>query len=80
MKDNAINDNGTFYHLIKIIFVGAVAVGKTNLITRYTIKSFNIESKPTLGVEFLLTTFNLAAHKNVLLFKNSQGKSFCCHT
>ena len=57
MTDNAINDNGTFDHLIKIILVGDVAVGKTNLITRYTIKSFNIESKPTLGVEFSLTTF-----------------------
>lgn len=39
-------------YLLKIILVGDVAVGKTNLITRYTTKAFSIESKPTLGVEF----------------------------
>ena len=45
-------DSGQCDYLFKIILVGDVAVGKTNLITRYTTKAFSIESKPTLGVEF----------------------------
>jgi len=61
MKDN--KDSGHSDYLFKIILVGDVAVGKTNLITRYTTKAFSIESKPTLGVEF----------SNTLLYKD--GKS-----
>eukprot|EP00826_Nyctotherus_ovalis_P044324 TRINITY_DN4780_c0_g1_i6.p1 TRINITY_DN4780_c0_g1~~TRINITY_DN4780_c0_g1_i6.p1 ORF type:complete len:224 (-),score=77.21 TRINITY_DN4780_c0_g1_i6:122-793(-) len=50
------DDSEQIDHLLKIILVGDVAVGKTNLITRYTTKAFSIESKPTLGVEFSMTT------------------------
>jgi len=49
-------DNGQPDYLLKIILVGDVSVGKTNLITRYTTKDFSIESKPTLGVEFSMAT------------------------
>ncbi len=53
MKDaGGVPDSGRCDYLFKIILVGDVAVGKTNLITRYTTKAFSIESKPTLGVEF----------------------------
>ena len=56
MKDAGAKDNGHCDYLFKIILVGDVAVGKTNLITRYTTKAFSIESKPTLGVEFSNST------------------------
>ena len=46
------NNNDQYDYSLKIILVGDVAVGKTNLITRYTTKSFSIESKPTLGIGF----------------------------
>ncbi len=56
MKEAANKDTGHCDYLFKIILVGDVAVGKTNLITRYTTKAFSIESKPTLGVEFSNST------------------------
>ena len=56
MRSAVFDDGEQFDHLLKIILVGDVAVGKTNLITRYTTKAFSIESKPTLGVEFSMST------------------------
>lgn len=58
MKEAGTSDNGHYDYLFKIILVGDVAVGKTNLITRYTTKAFSIESKPTLGVEFSNATLH----------------------
>lgn len=52
MKGSGADDGGKWDYLFKIILVGDAAVGKTNLITRYTTKAFSIDSKPTLGVDF----------------------------
>ena len=38
--------------LFKIVLVGDASVGKTNILSRFTSNTFNIESKPTIGVEF----------------------------
>ena len=38
--------------LYKIVLVGDASVGKTNILSRFTSNTFNIESKPTIGVEF----------------------------
>eukprot|EP00826_Nyctotherus_ovalis_P038852 TRINITY_DN3672_c0_g1_i5.p1 TRINITY_DN3672_c0_g1~~TRINITY_DN3672_c0_g1_i5.p1 ORF type:complete len:179 (-),score=37.09 TRINITY_DN3672_c0_g1_i5:288-824(-) len=59
MKNGSMGEEH-FDYLLKLILVGDVAVGKTNLITRYTTRAFSIESKPTLGVEFSMSSF----HKN----------------
>jgi Ras-related protein Rab-11A len=56
MRSGVVDNEEQFDHLLKIILVGDVAVGKTNLITRYTTKAFSIESKPTLGIEFSMST------------------------
>ena len=46
----------------KIIYIiGSSAVGKSNILTRFTRNKFNLESKPTIGVEF--------ASRDVCLFQ-----------
>ena len=41
-----------YEYLIKIVLVGDSGVGKTNILSRFKSNTFNIESKPTIGVEF----------------------------
>ena len=43
----------------KLIIVGDSGVGKTNLINRFASKQFNINSKSTIGVEFIYKTLKL---------------------
>ena len=44
--------------LFKIVVIGDSAVGKTNLITRYTRDYFSASSKTTIGVEFASKTMD----------------------
>ncbi|CAG9334361.1 unnamed protein product [Blepharisma stoltei] len=46
-------------YLFKIILIGDSGVGKSNMLSRYTRKEFNLESKTTIGVEF--------AQKNIVI-------------
>lgn len=39
-------------YLFKVVIIGDSAVGKSNLLSRYTANEFNINSKATIGVEF----------------------------
>jgi small GTP-binding protein len=39
-------------YLFKIVLIGDSAVGKSNLLSRFTRNQFNLESKSTIGVEF----------------------------
>lgn len=39
-------------YLFKLVIIGDSAVGKSNLLLRYTKNEFNLESKATIGVEF----------------------------
>jgi Ras-related protein Rab-11A len=45
--------------LFKIVLIGDSGVGKTNLLSRFTKNEFNLESKPTIGVEFATKTINI---------------------
>ena len=38
--------------LFKVIVVGDSGVGKSNLITRFTLNKFTDDNRPTIGVEF----------------------------
>lgn len=41
------------------IKLGDSGVGKTNLLSRFTKNEFNLESKPTIGVEFATKTMKI---------------------
>ena len=51
--------DGPSDYLIKIVLVGDHGVGKSNLISRFARDTFNLQSKSTIGVEFMT--------KNVLI-------------
>lgn len=53
-----------FDYLFKIVLIGDSAVGKSNLLSRFAKNEFNIESKPTLGVEFACRTI-VAENKHI---------------
>jgi small GTP-binding protein len=40
--------------LVKLVLIGESGVGKTNLLSQFCKKQFNPDSKPTIGVEFLV--------------------------
>ena len=42
--------------LFKLVLIGDSAVGKSNLLSRFTKNEFNLESKSTIGVEFATKT------------------------
>lgn len=47
-----MNYDEKYDNILKIVFVGDSNVGKTNIITQYTMGNFNITTKPTIGVDF----------------------------
>ena len=53
---NLEEDTHEIDDVLKIVFVGDSGVGKTNLFYVFTAKQFNIHSKATIGVDFLLKT------------------------
>lgn len=58
------DDYGYDYdYLFKIVLVGDSAVGKTNLLSRFTANEFNPDSKATIGVEFATRTLEVAGTK-----------------
>jgi Ras-related protein Rab-11A len=48
-----------FDYLFKIVMIGDSGVGKSNLLSRFVDNTFNMDSKPTIGVEFATKTTNL---------------------
>jgi Ras-related protein Rab-11A len=50
-----------------VVVTGDSGVGKTNIITRFTVNEFSLESKATIGVEF--------GHAEVTLQDNSVVKA-----
>jgi len=51
MADNK-GDDDNYDFLYKVVVTGDSAVGKTNIITRFTTGEFHTENKATIGVEF----------------------------
>eukprot|EP01013_Petalomonas_cantuscygni_P024301 TRINITY_DN45904_c0_g1_i1.p1 TRINITY_DN45904_c0_g1~~TRINITY_DN45904_c0_g1_i1.p1 ORF type:complete len:210 (-),score=30.71 TRINITY_DN45904_c0_g1_i1:541-1170(-) len=46
-------DSGEFTLLFKVVVIGDSGVGKSNLMTRYALDDFNIDSASTIGVEYM---------------------------
>ncbi|CAH1436429.1 unnamed protein product [Lactuca virosa] len=52
------DDEGEEY-LFKVVIIGDSAVGKSNLLSRYSKNEFNMHSKSTIGVEFQTQTMEI---------------------
>lgn len=50
-------------YLFKIVLIGDSGVGKSNLLSRFTRKGFNLESRSTIGVEFAARTIEVDGKK-----------------
>eukprot|EP01120_Amphizonella_sp_Union-15-10_P011582 TRINITY_DN494_c0_g1_i1.p1 TRINITY_DN494_c0_g1~~TRINITY_DN494_c0_g1_i1.p1 ORF type:complete len:227 (+),score=49.79 TRINITY_DN494_c0_g1_i1:39-719(+) len=59
MSEGAWRDDGEPDFLFKILVIGDMYVGKSNLMTRYTTNSFTGMHKTTIGVEFGIKTIKL---------------------
>lgn len=55
------DDYGSF-SIFKVVYLGDSGVGKTNLMTRFATNTFNINSKPTIGVDFSMKNIILGEH------------------
>jgi small GTP-binding protein len=55
-EENSVGD------IFKIVFMGDSGVGKTNLMGRFSRNAFNINSKPTIGVDFALKNVKLGPY------------------
>ena len=45
--------------MFKVVIIGDSAVGKSNLLSRYTLDEFDLHSKATIGVEFQTQTLDI---------------------
>uniref|UniRef100_A0A6U0H9X0 Ras-related protein Rab-11A n=1 Tax=Helicotheca tamesis TaxID=374047 RepID=A0A6U0H9X0_9STRA len=53
------DEEGFYDYLFKVILLGDSGVGKSNLKTRFTENTFDLESKSTIGVEFATKTIEI---------------------
>lgn len=58
------NYNQKIDYVLKVVMIGDSAVGKSQLLARFTRNEFSIESKATIGVEFQTKTL-VIDHKTV---------------
>lgn len=54
-----IRQEHDYDYLFKIVLIGDSGVGKSNILSRFTRKEFNLDSKTTIGVEFAQKTLNI---------------------
>jgi len=54
-----IRQDHDYDYLFKIVLIGDSGVGKSNILSRFTRKEFNLDSKTTIGVEFAQKTLNI---------------------
>lgn len=61
-------------HLYKIVLIGDSAVGKSNILSRFTKNEFNAESKTTIGVEFATKNVTMDSKKVKLQVWDTAGQ------
>ncbi|KAF8894794.1 GTPase [Infundibulicybe gibba] len=47
-----MTEESNYDYIFKVVFVGDTGAGKTNLLSRFAHDKFDLNSKPTIGVEF----------------------------
>jgi len=61
-SSQGLEDDNSIGEIFKIVFMGDASVGKTNIMSRFCRNQFNINSKPTIGVDFALKNVKLGPH------------------
>ena len=54
-----MGDEAQFHHLFKLVLIGDSGVGKSNLLSRFTRGTFDLDNKSTIGVEFATKSITL---------------------
>jgi Rab family protein len=67
-EDSSVGD------IFKIVFIGDSGVGKTNIMNRFSKNIFNINSKPTIGVDFALKNVKLGPYSIRLQLWDTAGQ------
>jgi small GTP-binding protein len=68
------NDKGSYDYLCKSIIVGDSAVGKTNIVLRFTEDTYKASHTATIGVDFKIKTLNIDGTKIKLQIWDTAGQ------
>jgi Ras-related protein Rab-11A len=63
-----------FDMIIKIVLIGETAVGKTNLLLRYTDNKYDFSQRPTIGMDFVSKDVTLEGKKIKIQFWDTAGQ------
>ena len=83
MENGKMQKNYEYDHLFKIVLVGDHGVGKSNLLSRFAHKEFNLDSRSTIGVDFATRIIQGISWQNAFInpllesTKCSYGPTIC---
>jgi len=68
------NNNEICDYIAKVVVIGESSVGKTNILSRFSRNEFSIETKSTIGVEFLTKISEIKGKKIKLQIWDTAGQ------
>lgn len=68
------NNNEICDYIAKVVVIGDSSVGKTNILSRFSKNEFSIETKSTIGVEFLTKISEIKGKKIKLQIWDTAGQ------
>ena len=68
------NNNEICDFIAKVVVIGESSVGKTNILSRFSRNEFSIETKSTIGVEFLTKITDIKGKKIKLQIWDTAGQ------
>lgn len=60
--------------IIKLVLIGETAVGKTNLLLRYTENKYDFSQRPTIGMDFVSKDITIEGRKIKIQFWDTAGQ------
>ncbi len=63
-----------FDMIIKLVLIGETAVGKTNLLLRYTENKYDFSQRPTIGMDFVSKDVTIEGRKIKIQFWDTAGQ------
>ena len=73
-KYSELNISTTNFKKYKVVFVGDQSVGKSSLIARYVYDTFDSESAPTIGVDFMVKSIYSSGQTYKIHFWDTAGQ------